>query len=374
MPQVRPPYENFARIKVVGVGGSGGNVVTYMAGSRVRNVELLAMNTDAQDLHATQAHGKLRIGKDLTRGLGAGMDPAIGKKAAEESRDEIEQTLKDADMVFITGGLGGGTCSGAAPVVAEIAKKLGALTIGVVTMPFQFEGRQRSRIAQDAWNELYKNVDSLVTIENDRLMDLVDRKTSLLHAFRTANDILRNAVSGISDIVTVPGLINVDFADMRSVMADSGVALLAMGRAVGEGKAIQAAKMAVATPLVDASMQGARGILFTVTGSKGLGMQDVNEIAKVITESADPEAKIIFGAVNDKSLRKNEVRITVIATGLMEREKEAQAESAHPQITQEAEIFHEKPSEQVERIRVIREQEEEEDPFEVPSFLRRKLN
>src|SRR3989344_438758 len=372
MPSIKPPYENFANITVVGIGGSGNNIVNYMASTKARNVELVAMNTDAQDLHATQAHKKLRLGKDLTRGLGAGMDPAIGKRAAEESREEVAQHLKDADMVFITGGLGGGTCSGAAPVVAELAKKGGALTVAVVTLPFSFEGRQRARIATEAWNELRKNVDAIVTIENDKLLDFTDRKTSLLAAFRSANDILKNAVLGISDVITVPGLINVDFADMRTIMADSGIAILGLGRAVGEGKAVQAAKAAVSSPLVDASMEGARGILFTVTGSKDLGMQDVNEIAKAITESADPEARIIFGALVDRSLRKNEVRVTVSATGLSEKiGKEGQREPlvVADSMRDEAE-FTAQP-----RVQVYKEGEEqqEEDPFEVPSFLRRRL-
>jgi len=372
MPSVKPPYENFANIKVVGVGGSGNNVVTYMTSTKARNVELIAMNTDAQDLHAAQAHKKLRLGKDLTRGLGAGMDPAVGRRAAEESREEIAAHVKDADMVFVTGGLGGGTCSGAAPIIAELAKKNGALTVAIVTLPFAFEGHQRTRIATEAWNELRKNVDAIVTIENDKLLDTIDRKTSLLSAFRAANDILKNAVLGISDVITVPGLINVDFADMRTIMADSGIAILGLGRAVGEGKAVQAAKAAISSPLVDASMEGARGILFTVTGSKDLGMQDVNEIAKAITESADPEARIIFGALVDRSLRKNEVRVTVIATGLSEKiGKEGQREPlvVADSMRDEAE-FTAQP-----RVQVYKEgeQQQEEDPFEVPSFLRRRL-
>jgi len=372
MPSIKPPYENFANITVVGIGGSGNNIVNYMASTKARNVELVAMNTDAQDLHATQAHKKLRLGKDLTRGLGAGMDPAIGKRAAEESREEVAQHLKDADMVFITGGLGGGTCSGAAPVVAELAKKGGALTVAVVTLPFSFEGRQRARIATEAWNELRKNVDAIVTIENDKLLDFTDRKTSLLAAFRSANDILKNAVLGISDVITVPGLINVDFADMRTIMADSGIAILGLGRAVGEGKAVQAAKAAVSSPLVDASMEGARGILFMVTGSKDLGMQDVNEIAKTITESAHPEARIIFGALCDRSLRKNEVRVTIIATGLSERVGKAE----NPVLIETTEM----PPEDADFTaphytdsRREEAQDREEDPFEVPSFLRRRL-
>src|SRR3989344_762247 len=380
MPAVKPPYENFARIKVVGVGGSGGNAVSYMVSSKVRNVEFVAINTDAQDLHHALAPTKVRIGKELTRGLGAGMNPGLGRQAAEESRDEIAEVLKGADLVVVTGGLGGGTCSGAAPVIAEVAKKLGALTVGVVTLPFSFEGRQRGRIADEAWQELRKNVDSLVTIENDRILATIERDVSVLNAFKSANDVLRHAVSGIADIITVPGLVNVDFADMRAIMADSGIAILGLGKSIGEGKAAQAAKAAIASPLIDASIQGAKGLLFTVSGSKSLAMHEVHEVAKVITEQADPEAKIIFGAVVDRALRKNEVRVTLIATGLSDRRAaealfvgmNEQREAGRPQ-----EVF-------VQRRRTYTDAvtppdsgqsgAEGHDPFEIPAFIRRKLN
>ncbi|MDP3963422.1 MAG: cell division protein FtsZ [bacterium] len=314
-PQVNPAFETFAKIKVVGVGGSGGKAISRMMQQKIHGVEFIAINTDAQDLHFSNAPVKVHIGKNLTRGLGAGMNPEIGRQAAEENREEIQQVLKGADMVFVTCGLGGGTGSGAGPVVAEAARNVGALTIGVVTKPFAFEGAQRSRIAEDAWTQLRDQVDALITIPNDRLLGVIDRKTPILEAFRIVDDVLRHGVQGISDLITYPGLINVDFADIKAVMRDAGSALMGIGTAQGEDRAIQAARQAISSPLLEIAIDGARGVLFSVSGGEDLAMTEINEAARVITESIDPDAKVIFGAiVNDKS-KKGEVKITVIATG-----------------------------------------------------------
>lgn len=314
MPQVKPEIETFAKIKVVGVGGSGGSAVDRMVKSGIRGVEFLVMNTDVQALHHNSAPHKLHIGKTVTRGLGAGMDPDIGKRSAEEAQNEIREALKDSDMVFITCGLGGGTGSGASPIIAEIAREMGALTVAVVTKPFSFEGPQRLSIAEKAYEDLGRNVDTIITIPNDRVLQIVDKKTSLLDAFRIVDDVLRQGVQGISEIITVPALINVDFADVRTIMKDQGSALMGIGIGKGETRAVEAAQAAVSSPLLELSIDGARGILFTITGGTDLGMQEVAEAAKIITNSADDNVRVIFGAVIDEKM-KDEVRITVIATG-----------------------------------------------------------
>jgi len=314
MAEIKPDIETFAKIKVVGVGGSGGSAINRMIASKIRGVEFIAMNTDVQALHHSQASVKLHIGKTITRGLGAGMDPEMGHRAAEESHSEISEVLKGADMVFITCGLGGGTGSGAGPKVAEIAKELGALTVAVVTRPFMFEGAQRRAIADAAHDRLSEVVDTIITIPNDRVLQIIDRKTSLLDAFEIVDDVLRQAVQGISELITVPGLINVDFADVRAIMSNRGSALMGIGRGSGENRAVDAAKSAVASPLLEISIDGAKGILFTLTGGSNLGMYEVSEAAKIITQSADPNAKVIFGAIIDEGL-KDEVKVTVIATG-----------------------------------------------------------
>lgn len=315
MPQLKPDLETYARIKVVGVGGGGGKAVTRMIEHKIHGVDFITINTDAQDLHLTKAETKIHIGKNLTRGLGAGMSPEVGRQAAEENRDEIQEAVKGADMVFVTGGLGGGTCSGAAPIVAEAAKDAGALVIGVVTKPFSFEGAQRSRISDESWHRLKQRVDALITIHNDRLLNVVDKNTSLLNAFITCDDVLRQAVQGISDLIVTPGIINVDFADVRAIMSDAGSALMGVGFGTGEDRAVNAAKAAVSSPLLDISIDGARGVLFNVSGGEDLTMWEINEAARVITESIDSDAKVIFGAVHDAKLKKGEVKITVIATG-----------------------------------------------------------
>jgi len=316
MAEIKPDIETFAKIKVVGVGGSGGNGVARMVDAKIKGVEFVAINTDAQALHNSKAQEKIHIGKNLTKGLGAGMNPEIGRQAAEENRDEIQEVLKGADMVFVTCGLGGGTGSGAAPIVAETAKELGALTVAVVTKPFAFEGSQRRAIAEEALENLRDRVDTLITIPNDKLLSIIDRKTTLVNAFRIVDDVLRQGVQGISDLITKPGIVNVDFADVRAIMEDSGSALMGIGIATGdENRAVEAAKAAINSPLLELSIDGAKGVLFNISGSSDLTMLEINEAANVITENIDPNAKVIFGAVMDETIRKGEVQVTVVATG-----------------------------------------------------------
>ena len=320
MPQVKPAIETFAKIKVIGVGGSGGSAVDRMVKAGIKGVDFVVMNTDVQALHHNTAAHKLHIGKTVTRGLGAGMDPELGKRSAEEAQNEIREVLKETDMVFLTCGLGGGTGSGATPVIAEIAREMGALTVAVVTKPFMFEGPQRMSIANKAYEELVKNVDTIITIPNDRVLQIIDKKTTLLEAFRIVDDVLRQGVQGISELITVPGLINVDFADVRAIMRDTGTALMGIGTGSGDNRAVEAATAAISSPLLEVSIDGARGILFTVTGGPSLGMQEVAEAAKIITSSTDEGAKVIFGAVIDENMGED-IRITVVATGFDGREK-----------------------------------------------------
>src|ERR687883_753010 len=306
--------EGTARIVVVGIGGGGSNAVNRMIQAGVRGVEFVAINTDAQALARSEASTRIRIGEKLTRGLGAGGNPSIGEKAAEESAEPISELVRDADMVFIAAGMGGGTGTGAAPVIAQISKETGALTVGVVTKPFSFEGRQRAKNAEEGIAQLRERVDTLITIPNDRLLEVIDRKTTLEQAFMEADDVLRQGIQGISELITEPGLINLDFADVKSIMADSGGALMAIGRGTGETRAQDAARMAIASPLLDISMDGAKGVLLNITGGADLALSEINEAADVVASAADPEANIIFGAVIDPKLD-NEVKITVIATG-----------------------------------------------------------
>jgi cell division protein FtsZ len=315
MVQVKPAFETFARIKVIGVGGAGTNALQRMIEARIHGVEFIAINTDAQALHASAASVKIHIGKSLTRGLGAGMNPEVGRQAAIDTKEEIGAAIKGADMVFITGGMGGGTGTGAAPVVAEIAREAGALTIGVVTKPFMFEGAARMKIAEAGWNNLRERVDSLITIPNDRILSIIDRKTPLLESFAIVDDVLRQGVQGISDLITIPGIVNLDFADVRAVMSNSGSALMGIGRSSGEDRAVEAAKMAINSPLLEVSIDGAKGVLFNVSGGPDMAMAEINEAARIITEHIDPEARVIFGAVMDDKLKKGEIKITVVATG-----------------------------------------------------------
>jgi cell division protein FtsZ len=314
MAEVKPEIETFAKIKVVGIGGSGGNAVNRMIAAKIRGVEFVAVNTDVQDLHRSSAQTKLHIGKTSTRGLGAGMDPDLGRRAAEESGNELREIVKGADMIFLTCGLGGGTGTGAAPIIAEMARDAGALTVAVVTKPFTFEGAIRKQIADAGHRDLAERVDTIITIPNDRVLQIIDKKTSMLEAFQIVDDVLRQGVQGLSELITIPGLINVDFADVRAIMSSQGTALMGIGKASGDNRAIDAAKAAVASPLLEVSIDGARGILFTVTGSANMGMHEVSEAAKVITGTAAPDAKVIFGAVIDETM-KDDVRVTVIATG-----------------------------------------------------------
>ena len=314
MAEVKPEIETFAKIKVIGVGGGGGSAINRMIDSGIKGVGFVAINTDVQALHYNKANEKIHIGKTVTRGLGAGMNPELGKSAAEESQNEIKEVIKGCDMVFITCGLGGGTGSGASPIVAQLAKEAGALTVAVVTRPFVFEGGQRKNIADRAFTELADKVDTIINISNDKLLQVIDKKTSLLEAFRIADDVLRQGVQGIAEIITVPGIINADFADVKAVMSNAGSALMGIGQASGENKAIDAAKEAINSTLLDMSIDGARGIVFTITGGPDLSMTEVSEAAKVITSAADDEAKIIFGAVIDEKM-KDSIKITVVATG-----------------------------------------------------------
>ncbi|HUY62743.1 MAG TPA: cell division protein FtsZ [Candidatus Paceibacterota bacterium] len=316
--RIEPEVETFARIRVIGVGGSGGNAVNHMINSKVRGVEFIAVNTDAQDLHRSLAKRKIHIGKNLTRGLGAGMNADLGKRAGEETRQELQEALQGSDMVFITCGMGGGTGTGAAPVVAKIAKEVGALTVAVVTKPFGFEGAQRKEIAERGLAELKKEVDAFIVIPNDKLLSVVDVQTSAKSAFAMCDEILRQAVEGVSDIITTPGDINTDFNDIKAIMEAAGPALMGIGIAEGDDRAAEAAKRAVNSPLLDISISGAKGILFVVAGADDLGIMEVQEAAKVINESVDKNAKVIFGMMKDDNLKKGQIRIIVIATGFPE--------------------------------------------------------
>jgi len=393
MEKVKSDVESFARIRVIGVGGSGNNAVNHMIASKVNGVEYIAVNSDAQDLHHSLAKKKIHIGKNLTRGLGAGGNPDMGKRAADETREEIANALKGSDMIFITCGMGGGTGTGAAPVVAKIARESGALTVGVVTKPFSFEGQERMRLALSGLEELKKEVDALVTVPNDRLLAIVDKQTSVRNAFAMCDDVLKQAVEGISDLITMPGIINVDFADIRSVMENAGSALMGVGISSGDKRAEEAAVMAINSPLLEVSITGAKGVLFAIAGSEDLGMLEVQDAARVITESIDPHAKVIFGAVRDDKLKKNEVKVTVIATGFPEvgaraghavvsapREEEpVEEEPVRGRIfnslggprKKEEEKETPKSEEQKPEPRPVDEDEDDDDWGAVPAFLRR---
>jgi cell division protein FtsZ len=312
--ELKPDVETFAKIKVVGIGGSGGSAINRMIDNKIRGVEFIAVNTDAQALNRSNADKRIQIGIDTTKGLGAGMDPDIGARSAEENLEEIERALEGADMVFITCGLGGGTGTGAAPIIADIARRNNALTVAIVTKPFSFEGSQRKMISERGLNELENKVDTIITIPNDRILNIIDRKTSMLDSFRIADEILHQGIQGISEIITIPGEVNVDFADVKRIMSDAGSALMGIGRASGEDRAKRAAKEAIDSPLLDVSIAGAKGILFTITGGDDLTMYEINEIAEIITSSADGGANIIFGTVIDKSMS-GEIKVMVVATG-----------------------------------------------------------
>ncbi len=315
MTRVQPEIEAFARIKVIGIGGSGSNTVDHMIRSKVKGVDFIAVNTDAQDLHNSLAPKKIHIGKNLTKGLGAGMNPEIGKQAAEETKDEIQEAIKGSDMVFVSGGFGGGTATGAAPIIAKTARDQGILTIAVVTKPFLFEGSQRMRIAEDGLAELKEMVDAMIVIPNDKLLHLIQKETSFLSAFAMCDEVLRQAVEGISDLIILPGIINLDFADVKAILKNAGTALMGIGLSRGEKRAEEAARLAINCPLVETSIEGAHGVLFAVAGGENMTMMEIQEAARIVTESVDEYAKIIFGAFHDARLKKDELKITVVASG-----------------------------------------------------------
>lgn len=354
-------FDQLAKIKVIGVGGGGSNAVNRMIEHGVQGVEFIAVNTDAQALNLSKAETKLRIGDKLTRGLGAGANPEVGKKAAEESKEAIEEALQGADMVFVTAGMGGGTGTGAAPVIAQISKELGALTVGVVTRPFLFEGRRRSQQAAAGVEALKSNVDTLIVIPNDRLLEIVDKNTPMLEAFREADNVLRQGVQGISDLIAVPGLINVDFADVKTIMADKGSALMGIGVATGENRASEAAKKAISSPLLETSIDGAHGVLMNISGGTNLSLYEVQEAAEIVTSAADQDVNVIFGSVINENL-KDEIVVTVIATGFDENVKQA-TPFQKPAATG--------TTSKVENIST-RRPNFEEDTLDIPTFLRNR--
>lgn len=368
--------EQFAQIKVVGVGGGGNNAVNRMIESNLKGVQFIAINTDKQALYNSRAEYKIQIGEKLTRGLGAGANPDIGTKAAEESRDDIFQALQGADMVFITAGMGGGTGTGAAPVVAEVAKEMGILTVGVVTKPFTFEGKRRTLHAEKGISELKKKVDTLVTIPNDRLLQVVEKRTSIVDAFRIADDVLGQGVQGISDLIAIPGLVNLDFADVKTIMFERGLAHMGVGFASGENRAVEAAKQAIQSPLLETTIVGSKGVLLNITGGSSLSLFEVNEAAEIVQDASDIEANIIFGAVIDDSL-KDEIRITVIATGFDVEHIESVNEEKIQELTQEKEVAQtiETVEEKIKTETVVEEKTipaNEPGEFDIPTFLRRK--
>ena len=378
--------ETFASIRVVGVGGSGGNSVERMINAKLRGVEFVAVNTDAQALVNNSSPVKIQIGKETTRGLGAGSSVEVGKKSVEENKEEIYEALKGSDMVFVAYGAGGGTGTGAGPMVAAIAKEQGALTIGITTKPFSFEGVRRKKVADEGIEELRDKVDTLIVIPNDRLLQVIDKKTSLSDAFTVVDDILRQGVQGISDLITVHGIINVDFADVKTIMADAGSALMGIGRGTGDNRAVEAARAAIDSPLLELSIDGAKGILFNITGGADLSMYEIDEAAKIITEAADPDANIIFGSIVDEAMS-GEVKITVIATGFDEElgiKKPLKPQSQQtspsyqsysaPQPSPFSPLIDRAVEEPVENIpQPAPEPETSEDELEVPAFIRRKL-
>ena len=350
-----------------------------MIEARIHGVEFIAVNTDAQALHASTAGTKIHIGKSLTKGLGAGMNPDVGRQAAEDTKEEIMNAMKGADMVFLAYGLGGGTGTGAGPVIADMARDVGALTVGVVTKPFSFEGAQRSRIAEEGWNSLRDKVDALITIPNDRLLSVIDRKTPLLESFAIVDDVLRQGVQGISDLITIPGIINVDFADVKAIMVNSGSALMGIGKASGEDRAVEAAKMAINSPLLEVSIDGAKGVLFNVSGGTDMAMAEINEAAKIITEHIDPEAKVIFGAVLDDKLKKGEIKITVVATGFATTGMSSTRPSAYhngPSLFDNASKKQSQPPSPSAppQVKELIDSNVNEEEFDIPAFIRRKMN
>lgn len=366
--------DQFAQIKVIGVGGGGNNAVNRMIEASLKGVQFVAINTDKQALFNSKAEFKIQIGEKLTRGLGAGANPEVGEKAAEESRDDIYQALQGSDMVFITAGMGGGTGTGAAPIVAEVAKEMGILTVGVVTKPFTFEGRRRMLHADHGINELKDKVDTLVTIPNDRLLQVIEKRTSIVDAFKIADDVLRQGVQGISDLIAIPGLVNLDFADVKTIMFERGLAHMGVGKASGENRAVEAAKQAIHSPMLETSIEGSKGVLLNITGGSNLGLFEVNEAAEIVAEAADPDANIIFGAVIDEAL-KDELRITVIATGFDDHQPTRSSKSVEKkeEAVEAAQEASEEVAEEAEEVVATAEPAETNDEeFDIPTFLRRQ--
>ncbi len=387
MAKVNPDIETIARIKVIGIGGSGGNALNHMIQSKVDGVEFICMNTDTQDLHSSLAPKKIHIGRNLTRGQGTGMNPETGREAAEETKAEIQEAIKGADMVFIACGMGGGTGTGAAPIIANIARDQGALTIGVVTKPFSFEGQQRGRVADGGLTALEKEVDALIVVPNDRLLTITSKDTTFKDAFAMSDEILRQAVEGISELITTQGVINIDFADIKSVMQDAGSAFMGIGIANGENRAEEAAYEAINSPLLDVAISGAKGVLFAISGGDDLTMHEIHQIAKIVTDSVDPEAKIIFGPIHDEKLKKGEIKVTVIATGFVTQKKGlgnnqpqtpffkktvvAEESASEPQPIEDRPLYRSEPIPV--QPKVLEEiGEDDEDWSAVPAFLRRK--
>jgi len=398
MPKLNPEIETFARIMVIGVGGSGKNAINHMINSKVKGVSFICMNTDTQDLHHSLAEKKIHIGKNLTKGLGAGMNPEIGKKAAEETKSEIQDTIKGADMIFIACGMGGGTGTGAAPIVARAAKEQGILTVAVVTKPFFFEGNHRMKIAEKGIEDLAKEVDAIIIIPNDKLIQLSDKTTNFKDAFASCDNVLRQAVEGISDLITTPGVINVDFADIRAIMSDAGSALMGIGLASGDGRAPKAALQAINSPLLEVSINGAKGVLFAISGGDDVTIHEIQEAAQIITESIDKDAKVIFGTIRDEKLKKGELKVTVIATSfanelprknlftgtnilnqtiLKEENKASAIKEIHNTIqnpNSNVNDHFKKSEKKAEVIEEIIVDDDTEDWSAVPAFLRRKKN
>ena len=369
--------DQLATIKVIGVGGGGNNAVNRMIEHGVQGVEFIAVNTDAQALNLSKAEVKMQIGGKLTRGLGAGANPEVGKKAAEESKEQLEEVLKGADMVFVTAGMGGGTGTGAAPVIAQIARDLGALTVGVVTRPFSFEGKKRSGQAAGGIQAMKEGVDTLIVIPNDRLLEIVDKNTPMLEAFREADNVLRQGVQGISDLIATPGLINLDFADVKTIMSNKGSALMGIGVATGENRAAEAAKKAVSSPLLETSIDGAQGVLMNITGGTNLSLYEVQEAADIVASASDQEVNMIFGSVINENL-KEEIVVTVIATGFSEKELNNAKHVARPvfgapkQPVQKREVPREEPVQETRAPQQSQTQYQAEDTLDIPAFLRNR--
>ncbi|MCA0753833.1 cell division protein FtsZ [Paenibacillus sp. N4] len=361
--------ESMAQIKVIGVGGGGSNAVNRMIENGVKGVEFITVNTDAQALHLAKSEHKLQIGDKLTRGLGAGANPEVGSKAAEESREIIMNQLKGSDMVFVTAGMGGGTGTGAAPVIAEIARECGALTVGVVTRPFTFEGRKRSTQAELGIEALKEKVDTLIVIPNDRLLEIVDKKTPMLEAFREADNVLRQAVQGISDLIAVPGLINLDFADVKTIMTERGSALMGIGIATGENRAAEAARKAIMSPLLETSIDGARGVIMNITGGTNLSLYEVNEAAEIVISASDPDVNMIFGAIIDEEL-KDEIKVTVIATGF--EHKSSGPIRRAPQQQPQQETQESRQTNHSSGVKPFGNNHTSSDQLEIPAFLRNR--